>query len=130
MSDVAQIALKPMASWKVAAGQALTLLPQARYRLVVRSGMAWVTVGRGALPQVHGCERLYPADGDHVLAPGQELLVNAGDVVVLEPWSMPGVAQVPTLYLDWQDAPVAAQAGSKMPADFTGGACCQVTATG
>lgn len=63
-------------AWQIAAGQAMTLKARSQSVLRVRQGRLWVT--RDASAQ-HGSE-------DLVLAPGESLVVAAGQRLVMEPW--------------------------------------------
>ncbi len=62
--------------WQIAAGQAMTLKARSESVLRVRQGRLWVT--RDATAQ-WGSE-------DLVLAPGESLVVAAGQKLVMEPW--------------------------------------------
>ena len=72
--------------WKLATGQALSLRPNRHGVLQIAQGQAWVTL-RGALADLPG------AAVDHVLQPGQQLLVAPGQHVVMEAWNPQGSAE-------------------------------------
>ena len=63
-------------AWQIAAGQAMTLKARSESVLRVRQGRLWVT--RDATTS-WGSE-------DLVLAPGESLVVAAGQKLVMEPW--------------------------------------------
>ena len=63
-------------AWQIAAGQAMTLKARSESVLRVRQGRLWVT--RDATAS-WGSE-------DLVLAPGESLVVAAGQKLVMEPW--------------------------------------------
>lgn len=63
--------------WKLAPRRALSLRPRAAGLLLIAQGQAWATLG--VRPQGHGNE-----SGDHCLQAGQQLLVRAGQHLVLE----------------------------------------------
>lgn len=63
-------------AWQIAAGQAMTLKARSESVLRVRQGRLWVT--RDATAN-WGSE-------DLVLAPGESLVVAAGQKLVMEPW--------------------------------------------
>lgn len=63
-------------AWQIAAGQAMTLKARSESVLKVRQGRLWVT--RDATAS-WGSE-------DLVLAPGESLVVAAGQKLVMEPW--------------------------------------------
>ena len=63
-------------AWQIAAGQAMTLKARSECVLRVRQGRLWVT--RDATAD-WGSE-------DLVLAPGESLVVAAGQKLVMEPW--------------------------------------------
>lgn len=63
-------------AWQIAAGQAMTLKARSESVLRVRQGRLWVTCDATAS---WGSE-------DLVLAPGESLVVAAGQKLVMEPW--------------------------------------------
>lgn len=63
-------------AWQIASGQAMTLKARAESVLRVRQGRLWVTRDATA---TWGSE-------DLVLAPGESLVVAAGQRLVMEPW--------------------------------------------
>ncbi|MFZ3121535.1 MAG: DUF2917 domain-containing protein [Variovorax sp.] len=63
-------------AWQIAAGQAMTLKARSESVLRVRQGRLWVTCNATAQ---WGSE-------DLVLAPGESLVVAAGQQLVMEPW--------------------------------------------
>jgi hypothetical protein len=67
-------------AWQLRAGQALSLKAGSASVLRIRQGRVWVT--RDATDQ-WGSE-------DLVLAPGESLVVQAGQRVVMEPWDSHG----------------------------------------
>jgi hypothetical protein len=67
-------------AWQLRAGQALSLKAGSASVLRIRQGRVWVT--RDATDQ-WGSE-------DLVLAPGESLVVHAGQRVVMEPWDSHG----------------------------------------
>lgn len=67
-------------AWQIAAGQAMTLKARSESVLKVRQGRLWVT--RDATAS-WGSE-------DLVLAPGESLVVAAGQKLVMEPWDSHG----------------------------------------
>jgi hypothetical protein len=63
-------------AWQIAAGQAMSLKARSDSVLRVRQGRLWVT--RDATAR--------QASEDLVLAPGESLVVAAGQRLVMEPW--------------------------------------------
>ena len=77
-------------TWVLPQGRAQTFKPNAAGVLRVTSGRAWVTLGQGL------------AGGDVFLAANASLALQAGQVVVLEPWPLEPAAQ---LGLVWEAVP-------------------------
>jgi hypothetical protein len=87
------------ASWALRSGQALSLRPRAAGVFRVTQGRAWATLD---------VDRRSPASdtGDHFVMPGQDLVLRAGQRVVLEAWPVEGDDAIA---LQWMPA---AQQGS------------------
>ena len=97
--------------WKLATGQALSLHPNSHGVLQIAQGQAWVTL-RGALADLPG------AAVDHVLQPGEQLLVAPGQHVVMEAWSGSGCAESVAFRWDVLAAPALAQPASTAARDW------------
>lgn len=82
-------------TWKLAAGRAITLEPRDAGTLKIAHGRLWVTFEG---PH-HG--RLNES-GDHIMAVGEQMRLQPGQRVVLEPWNDHCPA-----YFSWDPAPVA-----------------------
>lgn len=67
--------------WKLAAGRAVTLRPRKPGVLKIAHGQMWVTVDG---PHAGAANAL----GDHVLAPGEALQIQAGQRIVIESWGL------------------------------------------
>jgi hypothetical protein len=78
-------------TWKLAPGRAITLEPRDAGVLKVAHGRLWVTFEG---PH-HG--RLNES-GDHILAAGEQLALQAGQRLVLEPWNGGGSPS----YFSWE----------------------------
>jgi hypothetical protein len=82
-------------TWKLGAGRAITLAPREDAVLRVAHGGLWVT-----FEGYHGNS---PTDsGDHFLTVGQQVTVQAGQRVVLEPM---GVTRSAPAYFNWEPLP-------------------------
>ena len=94
--------------WKLVTGRALSLRPRRRSVLEIAQGSVWLTLGgsRGGLPG---------AVADQVLVAGECLVVEAGQHVVIEDWSLPGAADAVAFH--WSEAvaeaPQAASAAAR-----------------
>lgn len=77
--------------WKLIAGRAISLQPRQAGVLKIAQGRVWATVN-GA-HQGHGNE-----SGDHFLQAGQQLVIGAGQHLVLESCAAPDAAPV---YFEW-----------------------------
>lgn len=119
--------------WKLGAGRAVTLKPREDGVLRIAHGSVWVT-----LDGPHNG----PANdwGDHVLATGQSITLQAGQRVVLEPWGdqagapayfswdpMPAVVRAPVrLVSQWQLAVVQPLADLRLAASLGFGAAARL----
>lgn len=81
--------------WKLGAGRALTLQPREDGVLRVAHGRMWVTFD--GPHSGHGNE-----SGDHFLAVGEQLTLQAGRRVVVEPW---GAETEAPAYFSWDALP-------------------------
>ena len=82
-------------TWKLGAGRAITLAPREDAILRVGHGALWVTF--------EGQYGNSPADsGDHFLTVGQQVTVQAGQRVVLEPM---GATRSAPAYFNWEPLP-------------------------
>lgn len=82
-------------TWKLGAGRAITLAPREDAVLRVAHGSLWVTF--------EGHYGNAPADsGDHFLTVGQQVTVQAGQRVVLEPM---GATRSAPAYFNWEPVP-------------------------
>lgn len=82
-------------TWKLGAGRAITLAPREDAVLRVAHGCLWVT-----FEGQHGNS---PVDsGDHFLCVGQQVTVQAGQRVVLEPM---GASRSAPVYFNWEPLP-------------------------
>ncbi len=82
-------------TWKLGAGRAITLAPREDAVLRVAHGGLWVTF--------EGQYGNAPADsGDHFLTVGQQVTVQAGQRVVLEPM---GTRRSSPAYFNWEPLP-------------------------
>jgi hypothetical protein len=77
-------------AWKLPAGRAVTLQPREGGRLKVAHGQLWATYD-GPHPGV------LDEAGDLVIGVGEELLLRAGQRVVIEPWNGDAPA-----YFNWE----------------------------
>lgn len=69
----------PAGCWRLRAGHAVSLQPQAHGLLHIAQGRVWLTQGDGH---------------DHVLAAGDSIALQPGRLAVLEPWAAPGAQDV------------------------------------
>ena len=85
--DACVASATPAASgtWKLEAGRALSLCFRVDARLQVAQVGLWVTLGQP--PQGHGNE-----SGDYFLRQGEQLVIAAGQHVVVEPWGLLGIS--------------------------------------
>lgn len=83
--------------WKLASGRAISLQPRQAGVLKIAQGRVWATVN-GA-HQGHGNE-----SGDHFLQAGEQLVIGAGQHLVLESCAAPDALPV---YFEWGHLPVA-----------------------
>lgn len=97
--------------WKLATGQALSLHPNSHGVLQIAQGQAWVTL-RGALADLPG------AAVDHVLQPGEQLIVAPGQHVVMEAWNPRGNAEAVAFRWDSVVVPATAQPASQAARDW------------
>ena len=74
-------------AWSLPQGQATSLRPRQEATLQVTEGHVWITFD--GPHSGHGNE-----SGDHFLSKGEQLLVRAGQRLVLEPLGQPGALRV------------------------------------
>ena len=86
-------------SWKLDAGRAITLNPRERSVLEIAQGRVWLSVGARPGQSDQATE-------DIVLLQGQELVIEAGQRVVMESWYLRGGAPSAVAFC-WDRAPVA-----------------------
>ncbi|MDB5928380.1 MAG: hypothetical protein JWR60_87 [Polaromonas sp.] len=89
-------------SWKLAAGQALTLHARQAGLLRITHGRVWATFD-------HAEDPLRGRTGDHFLSRGESLPLAPGESLVVEPF---GIGHASPAYFTWEASPVASLAAS------------------
>lgn len=93
-------------SWKLGAGQALSLRPHHPGELRITHGRVWLTFGQAGLD-------LRVRAGDHFLSRGDRIPLLAGDSVVLEPV---GISHASSAYFSWDPATASSPVLALQPA--------------
>ena len=101
-------------TWKLAAGQAVSLRPRTPGVLEIARGCVWLTLG-GSLDDLPG------AAADHVLHAGERLTVAPGQHVVMEVWSARGGADAAAFHWEGGAAPATASTASAITRDWESG---------
>lgn len=101
-------------TWKLAAGQAVSLRPHTPGVLKIAQGRVWLTLG-GSLADLPG------AAADHVLQAGERLTVAPGQHVVMEVWNPSGGVDAAAFRWEGGTAPALALTASGVARDWETG---------
>jgi len=106
-----QVGCAEAGSWKLAAGQAVSLRARSPGVLEIARGRVWLTLG-GSLDDLPG------AAADHVLTAGERLTVAPGQHVVMEAWSPSGGTDAVAFRWGGGTAPATASTASVIARDW------------